>query len=371
MKTAFLMIALIASITAKAQDSKEYGQFIDQQWNALKYKTEKPNQSFPLPMAERRWLNATFDPIERGVKISRRYHELAESLSRCLNPNGVRVGNWYDFATWASDSANDVINGKKFESSTSYLNQFRSAYHHGRISMKDLMVDKKIDQSFQLANYTLQKTGLDDWNTLENYMIKQQRIFADTNYAIAAEMIPVGEAFLESFCSGKSIQNNSTSNDESFFGRFYRSESGLKTAFVSYRAAMLEKDLKKKAEKILLGSIEQVFYEQARVQNNLQTSLSAAPRALTLSAGFFFGTQGIRLHRNIRVVTLSDSLKIIENQQLKAVFQGLGLESGDPGETYEGSACKNWSELSCRKRYLAPLFRELLIGEPELYEFSK
>jgi len=371
MKTAFFMIALLGSITAKAQDSKEYSQFIDQQWKTLKYKTSKPNVMFALPVAERQWLNASHDPVARGVKISRRYHEIAQDLSQCLNPQGMRVGSWYDFATWASDSANDVINGKKFESSTSYLNLFRSSYHHGRISMNELMVDKKIDQSFQLANYTLQKTGLDEWDTLENYMSDQQRIFGDTNYAIAAEMIPVAEAFLETFCSGKAPRIKTASLDDSFFNRFYRSESVLKNAFRSYREAMLEKDSKKKAEKILLGSIEQVFYEQERVQSNLQVSLSAAPRALTLSAGFFFGSQGIRLHRNIRVVTLSALLKNLENPALKVIFKSLGLESGDPGSKYENSACKNWSELSCRKRYLAPLFRELLIGEPELYEFSK
>jgi hypothetical protein len=371
MKFAVFLILFMRLPAVFAQDDRDYRLFLDRQWRALKYQTSKPSPRFVLPLSERTWLNASFEPVERGKRIGRRYFEIAQELSRCLSPKGKMVGNWYHFAAWASDSANEVINGKKFDPQTNYVRYFKGAYHAGRISKKDLLIDIKIDQAFQAANSIIQKSGIDETDFFENYELQQKQIFADTNYAIAAEMIPVGEAFLETFCSSKGSGMNDSAKANAFFNGFESSELPLKKSFLHYREALLEKDKKKKIEKILLASVEQVFHEQTRVQKNLKKSLDLAPRALTLSAGFFFGNQAIRLHRDIRVVTMASELKSIENSSLKAIFKGLGLEAGDPGARIRGSACKNWSILSCRKRFLAPLFRELLIGEPELYEFSK
>ncbi len=371
MKFAVFLFFFLRLPVVHAQEFADYGSFLNQQWQVLKYKTVQPSSRFVLPESERQWLNASYSPSERGKLITRRYFEIAQELSRCLHPGGEPVGNWYHFAAWASDSANDVINGKKFDPHTSYARFFKGAYEAERIGKKSLFIDLKIDQAFQKVNQSIQKSGVSEWSVFQDYLEQQKQIFAETNYAIAAEMIPIGEAFLESFCSPGRNEFSRSSFDQDFFSRFESNEYLLKNAFLHYRESMLEKNRKKKIEKILLASIEQVFHEQARVQNNLKKSLEVAPKALTLSAGFFFGNQAIRLHRDIRVVTLAKELKKLENPKLKEIFSRLGLKSEDPGESVEGSACKNWSILSCRKRYLAPLFRELLIGEPDLYAFPK
>jgi hypothetical protein len=94
-------------------------------------------------------------------------------------------------------------------------------------------------------------------------------------------------------------------------------------------------------------------------------------KLLTMSASFVFGVQGIRLHRDIRVATLAPELRTLTDPRLRSIFTGLKLSADRPGSTYLASACKDWSNLNCRKRFLAPLFRELLVGESELYAFSK
>jgi len=364
-----------AQVRPQAPEAIGYPVFLKNQWSKLEFKLAPPNDLFPLVSDDRSWLNAGADPVQRNQEINRRYFQLGVDLNHCMNPNDDRpIGNWYIFATWASVSAGDVINGNKFDPKFSYLSSYTRAYQHGRMSAEELTVDSRFDEAIQFANFAVNGLGLKQWSRIQAYTNEQVKIFAETNYQIAAEMIPVGQEFLNLFCSPSSADAK-----EQFFYRFNPDEELLQKAFQHYAEALAEKNTKLRYEKILLASIEQVFYEQARVQKNLERSLISplipnqilGPKTLTKTAGFYFGQQGVKLHRDLKVVTLAPELKKIENPDLVAIFHSLGLTANNPGRFYRGSACKNWADLACRKQFLAPLFRELLVDEPDLYEFSK
>jgi hypothetical protein len=364
---------------AHAQDATDYGLFLDRQWQQLQFPIQKPNKRFVLSMEDRSWLNATLDPVVRNHRINQRYFQIATALQHCIFPQGhAPVANWYHFATWASVSAGDVINGKKFTPHASYDSYFWNAHQAGRITASELYRDRKIDDLFQLANVAMKKTGVNQWTAMSDYFDEQKVIFAETNYEIAAEMIPIGDAFLTAFCDTSSLDfKQKTRKDQDFFALFNPNESVLAKAFRHYRDAMLEADPKIKIEKALLASIEQVFFEQTRVQKNLYHSLNSpleptgllGSRVLTMSAGFFFGDQGVRMIRDLRVHALAPELKEFITPELRAIFSSLGLSPDDPGSIHSGSACRDWSSLHCRKRFLAPLFRELSMGESEIYAF--
>jgi hypothetical protein len=364
---------------SRAQDGAHYADFLDRQWGQLAYPIARPNSRFVLPIEEREWLNASAHPVRRNRWINRRYFELAKALNQCVfHENPSSVANWYHFATWASVSAGDVMNGKKFTAQASYDSYFVQAYRAGRINGRQLIQDREIDGIFQIANWAMKKTGVNQWSEMAAYFEEQKVIFAETNYEIAAEMIPIAEVFLKTFCDPKRAEMNQvTSADLDFFALFNPDEKELKKAFQHYRDAMLEIDPQLKLEKNLLASIEQVFFEQARVQKNLFHSLNSpleptgllGPRVLTLSAAFFYGDQGVRMARDLRVRTLAPELTHLKTPELRKIFVSLGLEANDPGSIYQRSACKDWSNLICRKRFLAPLFRELTLGEPEIYAF--
>jgi hypothetical protein len=371
-----LLFSLILGLnSASAQDASDYGLFLNRQWKLLQFPTTPPSRRFPLAMADRNWLNAETNPMTKNILINRRYFQIAEELGQCLNP-GKKVANWFHFATWASQSAGEVISGKKFSSSASYKKYFYQGYLSRRVSSSELQRDYEIDSAFQFANVAMNKTGISDWSVMDDYIDEQKVIFSETNYVIAAEMIPVGDMFLNQFCRGKVVDERL---ETEFFMLFGDDEHILKNAFLHYREAMLEKNPKLKVEKTLLGTIEQVFHEQGRVQKNLYRSLNSPleptgllnSKLLTMSASFVFGDQGIRLHRDIRVATLAPELRTLTDPRLRSIFTGLKLSADRPGSTYLASACKDWSNLNCRKRFLAPLFRELLVGESELYAFSK
>ncbi len=364
---------------AHAQDATDYGLFLDRQWQQLQFPILKPNKRFVLSMEDRSWLNATLDPVARNHRINQRYFQIATALEKCVFPKRQQpVANWYHFATWASVSAGDVINGKKFTPHASYDSYFWNAHQAGRITATELYRDRKIDDLFQLANVAMKKTGVNQWSAMLDYFAEQKVIFAETNYEIAAEMIPIGDAFLAAFCDPSSHEYRQvTWKDQDFFALFNADEAALAKAFLHYREAMLEFDPKIKIEKALLASIEQVFFEQTRVQKNLYHSLNSpleptgllGARVLTMSAGFFFGDQGVRMIRDLRVRTLAPELTELKTPELRKLFTALGLEPDDPGAIYRGSACRDWSNLHCRKRFLAPLFRELSTGEPQIYAF--
>ena len=374
----FAVFSMVSGVV-HAQDATDYGLFLEREWTKLQFPIAQPNRRFALPMEERAWLNASANPVMRNRLINRRYFELATALNQCIFPNKREpVANWYHFATWASVSAGDVINGKKFTPTANYDRYFIEAYRAGRITADELNQDRGIDDIFQLANWAMKKTGVNQWSAMADYFHEQRVIFSETNYEIAAEMIPIGEAFLKNFCDPASQSHSMVSRlDEEFFALFNTDEIYLKKAFQHYRQAMLETDPKTKIELNLLASIEQVFFEQTRVQKNLFHSLNSpleptgllGSRILTLSAGFFFGDQGIRMTRDLRVRTLAPELTRIHLPALRSVFTSLGLSPNDPGATHQGSACKDWSNLNCRKRFLAPLFRELSVGEPEIHAF--
>lgn len=380
---------------SEKMDQNQYKAFLQNQWQSIKFKTAMPNENWIPNQGTLFWLNNSFDPIERNTRANAAYYQISNKLQTCLVENGTvsnppKIANWYTFAIWASKSAGDVVSGKKFSGEFPDLFMFDNSAKKNRSNFiekeKNILLELAVTKG-GLARSALDKQGwlkaegFDLGALPEAYIEFQQQVFAETNYQIAAEMIPLGQNFVRLFCHPDAM-NGLEQNKKAFFETFKNDEPLLKSAFEDYFGAIFEKDLKKKAELILMASILQVAHEQTRVQENLFISLRGplvvkhklTSEALTKTAGYYFGTspehpslQMIRLHRDIRKATLSPLVEKIENFHLKKIYNDLGLQTEDIGEVYTNSACKDWSLLDCRKKFLAQLFRELLIGEPDLW----
>lgn len=351
--------------------TKVYGELLQQQWALLRYPLPRPDPRFVPDAGTQLWLRADYPARARNRLLNRRYIELGERLARCLDHGTLSpepIANWYTFAAWGSRSSGEIISGNRFGLPTP-----ASQAHHRLIQQRSLARGRiteeigedlaRLDGSFDRVRRMLNRWQLTRLSPLNSYVRMQQTIFAETNYQIGAEMIPLGESFLAVFCDRTA--------SPAPFDELFANGSVLGRAFALYLEARDEEDLERKLELILLASVLQVHHEQERVQPNLAAAMILAPRYLTWISGFGFGRQRIPFHHDIRVVSLSPMLRTVELPGAVELYRAIGLEVEVLGATYQRSACGNWGDLGCRQRFLAQLFRELLVGEPELHELHE
>ena len=75
-------------------------------------KIDLPPLNVKVDEIDQKELSLISDPIRRNQYINESYAIIIKEFNRCLNTNKA---NWYHFAAWASKSAGEVINGRKFE----------------------------------------------------------------------------------------------------------------------------------------------------------------------------------------------------------------------------------------------------------------
>lgn len=293
-------------------------------------------------------LRMASDPVERNKYITKQYHEIGNSLKECLGVNDV--GNWYHFASWASQSAGSMLNGSKIE---------------------DLNI--------------LNKAGLyigeaADWTNSEH----SKNVLARANNLIAIEMIPLGKAFLDTFC--KEERSSKFDDFEKLLNVNSFEEIYIRNAFKSYYQAIGEKDRKSKIELISLGSTQQVIGEQIRIHSNVEQAFHFHnPNQLVIlipiekyflykstdKGEFMLGTKNkrkISLKQNIDISRTMNELLVIKNKEYRKILNFYNLEIDFSKERrHPHTKTYNWANLVERLRFLTAMFRSN-ISEESLLE---
>jgi hypothetical protein len=334
------LLLLLAPLRAAAGEGDvPFNEWAKAQWSLLPeaQRASIPDVRIDVDPITRKRLDVRAEPVTRNVYISSVYAMMARELARCANPT-VRVGNWYHFATWASVSAGEVINLQKFDKL-------------GALDKTALWIGAAV-------RYIPPQS-------------EQVEIFANTNALIALEMIPIGRAFLDTFCKepGKVVPF------EEFSSRFTpksEHERLLLDALALYRLAIYETDVEAKTELVTAGSILQVFSEQMRVDQliksvfdskfffNATTRLykSAATEAGALRIGTTSPLR-VRLDRDVPAFHTHPHLQGVVIPELRRLNSDVGVPNvlPDDARVYPKTASKDWSDLASRKRFLAAFFR--------------
>jgi hypothetical protein len=358
--------------------------WLKEQWEATPeaFRVTMPSDQFPIGEDHRRILKLKnpINPILRNSYINQRYAHMSDALRRCLLSNidmskhSLNVSNWYTMAHWASKSAGEVIDKSRFtkealEADKIYLAHAQAMHH---------ITEDNYYADLSMIDAALMAIGLVDYSKTsigENQVL----LFEIVNAQIAIEMIPVGEAYLTTFCS-------KNSNQKSFWEKFKIEDELLKKAFLHYEEARKSRDYNKKLELILLASTEQVLHEQTRVHANLVTAMDfnhkytyILPFFLTLFAGYKMGTHYVlelklneavvRTSPFLETITQPDLLKIYEQYEVGAIVDEWDETSRKNYKVYEGSKCVLWTDLNCRGRFLTQLFRELIVSD-QMHDFA-
>jgi hypothetical protein len=320
--------------------------WIDAQWAAIpaKYRVAKPSTKFPISKTDAHFLAANYDPIKRNVYINETYHYLGQQLSQCMGV-GNKIGNWFHFATWASLSAGDVINGKKFRE----LNLFES-----------------------VGALTLSSCGVSMSEAA------QKDLFGAVNAQIAMEMIPLGKAFLKEFCGAGARK------DWSAFSKLMSSTSPADKLLIKgmkgYAEAIDTKNYDLKVEKIALASTLQVFSEQTRVDKALGLVFnfdtpggfgSGQMKSYCTDMGCYVmnnngSKTSMTLSGDVSAALVPRELQSIQEPNLGALYRRNGVIFTTCPSPFAGTGCSDWSSLSQRKKYLGAMFRGH-ISNPDLF----
>lgn len=337
--TALLAQPVVAQPAREAPGDKPFLDWAREQWALLPedQRASIPVADIPIDEITRRRLDVRAEPVTRNVFISSVYALMARELADCVNP-GVRVGNWYHFATWASVSAGDVINLQKFD----------------RLDA--------VDSTALFIGAAVRYIPPQD---------RQREIFANTNSLIALEMIPVGRFFLDTFCK-EPKKRRPLSDFTSQFKPTSPSERMLMDAFALYRLALYENDEEAKVELLTAASILQVFSEQMRVDELIKSVFhsdflfDATTRfyksQATHAGALRIGTTAplrVELDRDVPAFHTHKYLRgivIPEHRQLNGQL-GLPNVLSDDARVYPNTASVDWSDLPSRKRFLAAFFR--------------
>ncbi|MBT3586225.1 MAG: hypothetical protein HN509_15060 [Halobacteriovoraceae bacterium] len=344
MRILSFFIALFISL-ATAEGPVDPKRWIDFQWKSIpeQYRVAKPSANFPITTNDAQFLSQRYDPIKKNIYINKTYHQIGNQLSDCLGVEG-EIGNWYHFATWASFSAGDIINGKKYEE----LSRIENA-GSWLMGVSGLLLDKS----------------------------EQQKLFSSVNSQIAIEMIPLGRAFIKEFCLADSKKD--WQNFSSKMVNRSPEDKLLKAAFKFYAEAISENDRDKKIEKITLASTLQVYSEQMRVDPALDLMFDLASplgvgrqmlkRHSTNMGNYIMRNNGsetaIKLSDDINAILTPPELQVIDDPKLKALYRLYGIIFTDCPDPFADTGGTDWSSLRQRKIFLSALFRGH-IANPDL-----
>ena len=325
-----------------------------------KYHISTPPFEILLTTEEMDFLAVDKDPILKNKYITSQYYFLGNALSKCLasTPQEPPIGNWYQFAQWASLSAGTMINGQKIKSFS------KLKRHFYWLAGKLKRVDKRK---------------------------AQQYFFSITNNLIGLEMIPLGRTFLQMFC-GK----NQTGFSRTPFLAFEKiftpknpQEEYLMQAFRYYYRAKFESHQKKKMELIALAAVYQVYAEQMRVDKLIKLVFTShfwnrhlnkyfkkmASKAGTLYLGTNLNYK-IPLTKRVDLQNIHPLLTTLDNTE----FAQLNDDSMIPNDLsglryYRPKKSNNWGDLAQRKRFLILMFRaeitNPIIFEPAYFEIAE
>jgi hypothetical protein len=338
--------------------------------------------------AELDQIAALGDPVLRNYMISQRYHDLSVVLARTVaGPNA----NWCTFATWASKTAGDSIRDEEVPHFVLDLLRADQQLH--------ALLERWLDRSREPAH----AGGL--LAVVRDTLARVSSQVAAGNRKVFAELAPLFARFIECFDARHVI-------DDAAFERFASSllpgatEQGgqalLRRAFSAYRNASRERDVRRRAEWMLLANCLVGLHEQTRLQANIAAAIDAPvdvasseglwaelssllPAALQKELARLLGPGGklaLRLERAIwqRIATAAamqldlpggariplalnvnvglgmsfpTQLRALDLPELRALLAR--FDDGGAGPHADGAS--DWASLDQRMRFIIDLFR--------------
>jgi len=252
---AFLLFSAAPSTSRATGGEVAFNTWAGEQWSSLPrgQRASVPVVRISVDEVTRRRLDVHADPLSRNIYISSVYAMMGKELASCANP-GVQLGNWYHFATWASVSAGEVISRRKF---AALDGPSRAALWIGAAAQYIPTQDTRVE------------------------------IIANTNMLIALEMVPIGRAFLDTFCVEPRTPRP-FSDFSSLFTPAEEHERMLVDAFALYHEAIYEEDVARRVELVTAASILQVVSEQTRV-DQLINAFFASDFGVAAATSFYRG----------------------------------------------------------------------------------
>lgn len=294
-----------------------------------------PSPNVQVHPQDRAMLSMLTNAVQKNDYINNTYHKIAVELSQCMGVER-KVGNWYDFAKWASISGGKVISESKFKE----LPWFRKL----ELGIADKM----------------------DWTSKD----LQVEYFTRANTLIALEMLPLGKTFLEVYCGDKPA--DSFEAFHSFIPLDGSHSQYIFDAFKNYFNAIHETNYRKKVEFIALASTLQVMGEQLRVDDNLDAVFDIDTRfklgnyifrlVSTKNGGLVLGEgeheKQVPLHKDVSTKDTMIELRIIGNPDYLELHSKYELPQNIWIDTYlKDSGVKDWSRWPNRFKFLIGMFR--------------
>jgi hypothetical protein len=340
------------------------------------------------------------DPVIRNLQITQCYHELSAVLARRTG----MAANWCTFATWASKQAGQTIRKEDLR----------------RLLESRLKSSPSTQQAAESFAVT---TGLPEQNQFES---QGQLALRAVNFRSAIDRASdaisrgnkkvfeeIGGEFARFYASclpdlTPDHENLARFCEELRPGEPPEGQGYLRQAFTHYYQALFEKDVKTRAELILLANIEIGFHEQTRLQPEIAESLDVGlvtflqfsrplfasifpmsgwfalahlyvrrllgrPTAIDLALQTFLAAVRAHLHQIITEIMMTislpsgeqlrlgkdlavgfpDSLKEITNLELREL-----LNKHDPTpDSSMDSGVLDWADLPDRLHFIIDLFR--------------
>jgi hypothetical protein len=359
------------------------------------------NNPPPIPTSDdvQRIINIA-DPVIRNLQITQCYHELSAVLAWRTR----MVANWCTFATWASKQAGQTIRKEDLRR----LLESR---------LKSSLSTQQAAESFAVT------ASLQGQNQFESPgQVALRAVNFTTAIERASQAISRGNKKVFEEIGGEFARFYATclldpTPDDQKIARFCgelrpglapEGQSSLRQAFTHYYQALFAKDVKTRAELILLANIEIGFHEQTRLQPEIAESLDVGlitflqfarpliagifpmsgwfalahlyvrrllgrPTALDLAIQALLATARSHLRQTITEIMMTislpsgvqlrlskdlangfpDSLKDITNSELREL-----LQTHDPTpNSSTGSGVLDWADLPDRLHFIIDLFR--------------
>lgn len=211
---------------------------------------------------------ALADPVERNLRITRCYHELARALAVRTGP----VANWCCFATWASRQAGQSIRGEDLQRAV------------------ELEVDRLLGQGAADAlAHAVRALGAGHSIAEIRLVVRRslgiERVIARTGAAVARGNLKVfaeiGREFAR-FLAGPAQDAVPLQGEIQRFvsalrpGEPPEGQQYLRLAFHHYYDALFEQNPARRAQLMLLANLEVGFHEQTRLQPEIAEAVDAA-----------------------------------------------------------------------------------------------
>lgn len=355
----------------------------------------------PPTIAEVDAIVAVSDPVIRNLRITDAYHRLALAFP-CPRPGA----NWCAFAVWASKQAGQTIRG----------DDLLRALERALGDDQELAAVVSGGARWILRN-ALRSPGTRRWRVL--------RVLGQEAFGRAADALArgnrkvfgeIGREFARflPLCASRPVAPDSLSEflREVPAGTVPGEGDLLRSAFRHLAEALVEEDIRRRAELMLLANLEIACYEQARVQPEILQALeapytstsrlgralleamapgsSAWPRPLRAPLVALAGVGGRVAEGALRtllrrviteaMITLSlprgeirlgralagdppECLRDPEHPELRSVLERFAPGPHDP----DGTGADDWGRLEDRLTVIAAFFR-LRHEDPSLYE---